>query len=242
MSSICRCGFDLDGFLDEPERVQVLELRASAELGLAASAYRHVGVATERAFLHVAVADLEVADERVNLAHVGAGFGRRAQIGRGHDLEQARAGAIQVDARHAREVLVQRLAGVFLEMRADDVDGARAAVFEHDVDSAAVHDRQLVLADLIALRQIRIEVVLAREHGAPRDLAARREAELDGHRDGFGVQHGQHARVAQVDEARLTVRRRAVGRRRAGEDLGLGRELRVDLEADDDFPIHCAHV
>ena len=122
------------------------------------------------------------------------------------------------------------------------LDSARAAVFEHDVDSAAVHDRQLVLADLIALRQIRVEVVLAREHGAPRDLAVRREAELDGHRDGFGVQHGQHARVAQVDEARLTVRRRAVSRRRAGEDLGFRRELRVDLEADDDFPVHCAHV
>ena len=82
-------GFDLDRFLDEPERVQVLELRARAELRLAAPAHRNVRVATERAFLHVAVADLEVADERVNLAHVGAGFGRRAQIGRGHDLEQA---------------------------------------------------------------------------------------------------------------------------------------------------------
>ena len=82
-------GFDLDGLLDEAERVQVLELRARAELGLAAPAHRDVRVAAERAFLHVAVADLEVADERVNLAHVGAGFGGRAQIGRGDDLEQA---------------------------------------------------------------------------------------------------------------------------------------------------------
>ena len=38
------------------------------------------------------------------------------------------------------------------------------AVIEHDVERALRDDRQLVLADLVALRQVRIEVVLAREH------------------------------------------------------------------------------
>ena len=56
----------------------------------------------------------------MNLAHVCAGFVRRAQIRLGDDLEQRRAGAIQIDARLAVKIFVQRFAGVFLEVRARD--------------------------------------------------------------------------------------------------------------------------
>jgi hypothetical protein len=152
------------------------------------------------------------------------------------------AGAIQIDAGHAGEIFVQRFAGVLFEVRAHDADGPRGAALEHDVDFAAMHDRQFVLADLIALRQVGIEVILAREHRAPCDLAARRKPELDGHRDSCSVQHGQHAGVAEIDEARLAVRCCAVGRRRAGKDLRSRRELRVDLEADHDFVVHAVHA
>src|SRR5256885_5963337 len=40
-----------------------------------------------------------------------------------HDLQQRRAGAVQIDARLADEVLVQRLAGVFLQVGAHQADG-----------------------------------------------------------------------------------------------------------------------
>ena len=136
-------------------------------------AHRHVGVAAERAFLHVAVADLEVAHQRVDLLHVRDRFLRRAHVGLGDDLEQRRAGAIEVDARQAVEVLVQRLAGVLFEVRARDADRLARAVVEHDLERALLDDRLLVLADLVALRQIGIEVVLAREHRAVRDRARR---------------------------------------------------------------------
>ena len=66
------------------------------------------------------------------------------------------------------EALVQRLAGVLFEMRAGDADGLDGAVVEHDFERALRDHRQLVLADLIALRQIRIEIILAREHRAAR--------------------------------------------------------------------------
>ena len=113
------------------------------------------------------------------------------------------------------KVLVQRLARVLLEVRARDADRLRRAVLEHDLDAAVCDDRQLVLADLIALRQVGIEVVLAREHRAARDRAARREAELDRHAHGLGVEHGQHARITEIDEVRLrcSVRRRSASRR-----------------------------
>jgi hypothetical protein len=49
---------------------------------------------------------------------VGDGLFGRAHVGLGDDLEQRRAGAVEVDAGHAVEVLVQALAGVLLEVGA----------------------------------------------------------------------------------------------------------------------------
>ena len=66
--------------------------------------------------------------------------------------------------------LVQALAGVLLEMQPLDADGDRLAVVEIDDHLALAHDRLLVLADLIALRQIGIEIILAVEHRFQIDL------------------------------------------------------------------------
>ena len=62
-----------------------------------------------------------------------------------------------------RMLIVQRLAGVLLEMQARDADLARGTIGKLDLDLALADDRMLVLADLIAGRQIGIEVVLAVE-------------------------------------------------------------------------------
>jgi hypothetical protein len=52
-------------------------------------AHRDVGVAAERAFLHVAVADADPAHQRVQGLGIGDGFGGRAHVGLGDDLQQA---------------------------------------------------------------------------------------------------------------------------------------------------------
>ena len=68
------------------------------------------------------------------------------------------------------------------------------------------------------------------------------QAEHRGHAHRLGVEHRQHAGVAEVDEVRLRVGRGAEGRGRAREDLRARRELRVDLEADDAFPFAGHHA
>jgi hypothetical protein len=65
-----------------------------------------------------------------------------------------------------------------------------------------------------------------------------REPELDCHFDRAAVEHGQHAGVAQIDEARLRVRRLAVPRGGARKDLARRRELGVSFEAYDELPFH----
>ena len=103
-----------------------------------------------------------------------AGLGRRAQVGLGHDLEQRHAAAIEIEVGAPigiSKAFVQGLARVLLEMRAGDADPARDP--SHLVlDAAAGRNRPLVLGNLVALGQVGIEVVLAREDRDRVDLAA----------------------------------------------------------------------
>src|SRR6202048_700606 len=77
-----------------------------------------------------------------------------------------------------------------------------------DLELAAAGDRQVVLADLVALRKIRIEVVLAVELGVPGHLAVERQGGLYDLFDGPGVDYRKHSGHAKADLADVGVRRR----------------------------------
>src|ERR1019366_10561073 len=113
-------------------------------------------------------------------------------------LQKGSAGAVQVDPGHAAtertvrvKSLVQRLPGILFEMRAGQCDFDRAACGRNDRNRAALHDRNLVLRYLVALRQIGVEVILAREYAALVDRAANRQAESDRALDRALVPHRQ---------------------------------------------------
>ena len=94
--------------------------------------------------------------------------------------------------------------------------------------------RQVVLADLVALGQVRVEVVLAipagRVGGRGLDGGAGGEHELHG----APVDDRERTRQAEADRADVAVRPGAVIRGRAGaEHLRIRAELAVDLDADD---------
>src|SRR5258706_1718570 len=165
------------------------------------------------------------------------GFTGAADIRLGDNFEQRRAGAVEIDAGGVRESVVQRLARVFLEMRTGQRNFFGNFVDQY-LDGSALHHRNLVLADLVALGKVRVEVVLAREHGAPADLAADGEPEAHGKLDRAAVRHRQHAGQRDVDRGGLRVGLRAEGGGSTREHLAPGEELRVRLDADDDFPGH----
>ena len=186
---------------------------AQSSLRVAGAAKRHVRVAAQRAFLHVAVANSEVAHERVDLAHVGRGLGGRAHVRLGHDLQQRRAGAVEIDPGQLAEALVHRLAGVLLEVGARDPDPPfLTRTVQLDVHVSPAHYGELVLADLVALGKIRIEVVLAGEYRTRCNRGIDGQSELRGHPHDFGVKDRQHARIAEVDQAGLGIRLGSISR------------------------------
>jgi len=170
---------------------------------------------------------------------VGDRFLGAAHVRLGNDFQQRGAGAIEVDAAHAVEVFVQALAGIFLQMRAGHADAFYGAVFQGDVQITLADDGVIHLAGLVALGQVRVEVVLARENVGHADLGVDRQTKLDRVTHGLSIEYRQGARHAQVNQAGLGVGFGAKGGGAAGEDLRRGGELGVDFQPDDDFPLHC---
>src|SRR5881392_1834776 len=101
------------------------------------------------------------------------------------------------------EILVQALARILFQMRAGEANLDLASRGGEDHDLSALYDGNLVLTDLIALRQVGIEVVLAREHAPLVDRSADGQAKADGALDRALVQHRQHARQGDVDRRGL---------------------------------------
>ena len=95
----------------------------------------------------------------------------------------------------------------------------------------------LYLRDLVALRQVGIEIVLAVENRAQVDLGFEPEAGANGLRDAFLVDDRQHARHRRIDERDVIIGLAAVFRARAGKKLGATRHLGVDLQADHELPV-----
>ena len=80
-------------------RVDVLDLACGCQSG-PPDTHRDVGVAAERTFLHVAVADVDPA-QRVQQFGVGPGFGGGRHVGLGDDLHQRVPARLRSTCRHA---------------------------------------------------------------------------------------------------------------------------------------------
>ena len=98
---------------------------------------------------------------------------------------------------------------------------------------AARGERPVVLGDLIALGEIRVEVVLAREDRHVVDGAAERMRRPHRELHGACVQHRKRAGHAQTHRADVGVRWRPERGAAAAENLAGGQQLTVDFEADD---------
>ena len=229
------------GLFDGPEAVQVLDLddRRGDFLAVFVDVQVDVGIAAQRAFLHLAVGDFEIAQSQSQLLQAAAGVGRAADLGLGDDLEQRNPRPVQIDLGKAA-VAVRQLAGVFLEVDPSQMTPAAAAtVLAHgDFEVTAPRKRQVVLADLIVLGQVGIVVVLAVPLGKRSDLGVQRHGRLQGQVKRLAVHHRQRAGQAERDRVGLRIGRQTEVGAAPREHLALGLKLNVDFQADDDFVVH----
>ena len=190
---------------EEAERVQVLEFDPVAELLASPPAHRDV-VHPQVAPLHVDVGDLAVREARPNRPGEGGGLAGGADVGLAHDLDQRHAGAVEVHSAAdagAGDALVHQLSGVLLELDPVDPDLTLS-----DGHCAGSGERVIVLSDLVALREVRIEVVLPLEDRRVRDLAPEREAGAHRERDRAPVRDRERPGQPVTDRADVGVRRR----------------------------------
>ena len=231
-------GLVVDGPAEGAQRVEVLDLAPRA-VRLAGTVHAHVGVHPHRALLHLGVGRADGEEDQAQLVDVAAGLLAAADVRAAHDLDERHAGAVEVDQRLVAAVDppagpadVGRLAGVLLEVGPLDADPGAVGQVEPAVDV----ERDVVLADLVRLRHVRVEVVLAVERAR---LDAAVEGQPDAHRqlDGAAVEHRQSPR--EPERHRIDV---GVGL--VAEPVGLAensfdcrRQLDVDLQSDDELVV-----
>ena len=228
---------DLDGLADEADRIDVLDLAARAQRRTR-TPDRDIDVRAEIALLHIAIAGAEIAQDLAQLGHIGLRLLGRAKVRLRDDFHQRDTGAVQINKGIVRILIMDRLAGILLQVQPLDPDHDRLGLPRHIDDNLALtHDRFGELADLVALGQIGIEIVLPIETRLAVDLRLQAQPGPNRLRDAFAIDDGEHARHGRIDKAHMRVRLAAKSGRGPGKKLGLRIDLRVDLHTDDDFPI-----
>src|SRR5262249_19727773 len=177
----------------------------------------------------------ELAHQPADLFEVCLGLLGAGEVRLADDLQQGRAGAVEVNEAVLAGALlvVQHLAGVYFEVNADDAN-APAAGGRLDLQPAVVAEGEVVLADLVVLGQVRVVVILAVPLGERRDLTVKGQGRAQGQVERLAVHDRQHAGHSDADGAGSRVGRQAELGAAAAEELGPRQELNVNLQADDD--------
>src|SRR5690606_42143822 len=134
-------------------------------------------------------------------------------------------------------LVVQALARILLQVQAGDADLALLPLRQIEDDRALADDGLGVLRNLVAGRQIGVEIVLPVEHGFQVDLGIEAEAGPDRLLDAFAVDDGQHAGERGIDQAHLRIGLGAKSRGGAGEQLGLRDHLGMRFQPQDALPL-----
>ena len=238
--------------LKKAEGVEILHLDRGAQPVATGGPQREVGIAAQVALLHVPDRGAHFHEDFAQPCKELGGFARRPEVRARDDLDEGHAAAVEIEPGPIAGIsdpFVQRLAGVLLEVHAGDSNPPSAVPVTPG--RLAVHaNRAVVLRDLVALGQVGVEIALPRKDRYRRNPAAQGQCGAHRQFDHAAIQHRQGAGQAKADRAEPGVsgvtlakaRLRGDGRvgsdRTPAEDLGRGRQLRMDLEADDRLPLH----
>ncbi len=201
----------------------------------AARTHADIGVAAERAFFHVAIADAGKEHDLAEGGEIGVGLFGGADVRLGNDFAERRATAVVIDIGlfgGVREAFVKIFRGIFFQVKTGDADALFGAT-DFNFQPAVGSERQFVLRDLIALGEVRVEVVFPGKTRAFLNRAIQGERGAHGHFHSALVQYGESSRQAEAHWADVGIRRVAKAGGAAAEDFRLGQELDVDFQTDD---------
>jgi hypothetical protein len=133
---------------------------------------------------------------------------------------------------------VQVLARVLLDVHARDPRSTRLTI-EVERQLAARGERLVELTDLVALGQVGIEVLFARELASRADPTSERQSRADGQPHSALVDGRERSGPTQTHRAHIAVRGLSDGDGTTAKQLGARQKLRVNLEPNDRFvPCH----
>ena len=199
---------EVDRPLHRAERVHVLDLHPGPERLRPPRPERHVRLHPHLAVLHLGVGDVDRPQEESQLLRVATGLLGRPDVGIGDDLHQRHAGPVEVDEADPAAVGaggVDELRRVLLEVGPGDADPDRA-LGGVDRERPVRGEGQVVLADLVALRKVRVEVVLAVPAGGGGNRRPDRQPRRQHVLHGGPVDRREDAGEGQADRARVRVR------------------------------------
>ena len=178
------------------------------------------------------------AQQQLELLGVAAGLLGGADVGLGHDLHQRRAGAVEVDEATRARRAVGRVPWTSLAVSSSRC--ARVIATVNGPSEVSIASRpsaasgMVVLADLVALRQVRVEVVLALPLGRRRGRASiARPVAITNSTARRLITGSAPGRPRQTGQTWVLGGGAVVGGGAAAEHLGRGPQLAVDLDADD---------
>jgi hypothetical protein len=160
---------------------------------------RHVCVAPKAAFLHVAVAYVKIFKDLLYDHEIGIGVAGAAHFGFADDFDERCAAPVDIKER-VGILVVDELAGVLLKM-----DACYADLLFHAIglygDFSVFAYGHVVLGYLVALRQIRIKIVLSGEYRLARNRAIHRESHANCHIDRRAVKNRKGAGKTETHRA-----------------------------------------
>ena len=132
---------------------------------------------------------------------------------------------------------MDRLARILFQMDAFNAHQTRHTGRHFDQHFPLAHDGVVKLADLIALRQVGVEIVLAVKGRTQVDRSLQPQPRAHRLFDAKGVDNRQHARHGRIDKSHVGIGFRPHLGRGARKELGVRGDLGMDLHPDHQFPI-----
>ena len=175
-------------------------------------ANRHVHIGPQVAVLHIAIAGAQIPQDLAQLDDIGRRLFGATNVGAADDLHQRHAGPVEIDEGHRRIHVVDRLASVLFQVNPLNAHQTGHTGTHFDQHFTLAHDGMVQLGDLIALRQIGVEVILAVKGRAQVDRSLQPKAGPHGLFHAKLVDDRQHPRHRGIHEGHVRVR--------LGPDLG----------------------